>query len=72
MIPAKIDPRTRKMNDAYSDELATVAAELKAKHGMLLYFHTIPWRWYLPSEEELRKGMGLRLVASEEDGSVYQ
>lgn len=72
MIPRKINPETRSANGRYPDELAAMKRELQARSGVLVYFHKLPWRWYLPSEGELREGLRLRLRAGFGDGSIYQ
>jgi len=46
--------------------------ELEMGKGVLVYFNKISWRWYLPSEKELKKHLKLHLLATEEDGSIYQ
>lgn len=72
MIPSKVDPHSRAANTAYADQLGKMAAELKAKKGVLVYFDSISWRWYLPSETELTETLDLRAVARQRDGSIYQ
>ena len=54
------------------DDLAEMGRELETKNGVLVYFNTISWRWYLPSEEELKTKLDLRLVVREQDGSIYR
>lgn len=34
----------------------------------LAYFRTVTWRWYLPTEERLRRQLQLRLVSDVGDG----
>jgi hypothetical protein len=72
MIPSKINPTTRKENEAYPSELDAVRNQLRQQNGVLVFFKTITWRWYLPSEEELKGALGLQVVAEERDGSIYQ
>lgn len=72
MIPRKINTITGQVSGTYADELVSMGRELEAKDGVLLYFNTVSWRWYLPSEDELKKKLGLRLIARREDGSIYQ
>ncbi len=72
MIPSKVDPGTRLVNSNYPYDLATMRKELEMGKGVLVYFNKISWRWYLPSEKELKKHLKLHLHATEEDGSIYQ
>lgn len=71
-IPVKIDSGTRRSNDRYHLEMADMLERLEQEDGVLVYFNTVDWRWYLPSEEELRQELPLRLVAEEGDGAIYQ
>ncbi len=72
MVPSKVNPATKMLNDDYPSELAAVRRELKEHNGVLVYFNKIAWRWYLPSENELEEELVLHLYAREEDGSLYK
>jgi hypothetical protein len=45
---------------------------LQERRGVLVYFNTVRWRWYLPAEAELAQELGLYLVARVEDGAIYE
>jgi hypothetical protein len=44
MIPKKVDPQTRRMNESSSSELTTMMDQLQKQDGVLVYFKTIGWR----------------------------
>ena len=71
-LPAKIDPRTRAPNPDYAEAVAAVGRRLSAEGGVLAYFKAVSWRWYLPPETELVTVLGLRPLAREVDGTVYE
>jgi hypothetical protein len=72
MVPRKINPDTRKPNEAYPVQIKAMKEQLKASQGLLVYFDRVQWRWYLPSPSELESAMALRLLVREKDGSIYQ
>ena len=72
MIPRKVNTATHHMNANYLDDLEFVRNRLQVHNGLLVYFSGVRWRWYLPSEQELKKTLGLRLILQEEDGSIYR
>lgn len=72
MIPSKVNPTSRSANLTYPSELAAMRKVLEERDGVLLYFRTVPWRWYLPLETELQENLPLRLVRREPEGSMYQ
>ena len=70
-LPRKIDPCSRKINYNYLSELSAMKKDLENQKGVLVYFKALAWRWYFPSEEELRKRLPLRLLFRTPYGSVY-
>jgi len=71
-IPAKVNPQTRLPYEGYRSELVHLLGRLQAERGVLVYFRTVSWRWYLPPEKELEEKLGLHAVAGERDGAIYQ
>ncbi len=71
-IPAKMNPTSGQINDNYLSELNKMRDELERKDGVLVYFYTITWRWYLPSDDELKKRLQIRLFSKGADGSLYK
>jgi len=72
MIPSRVEPSTRLGNSNYPYELATMRKVLEERNGRLVYFNKISWRWYLPSENELKEQLRLHMLAGEEDGTIYR
>jgi hypothetical protein len=46
--------------------------QLENGDGILVYFNTVTWRWELPSENELKEQLPLRLIARGTDASIYK
>jgi hypothetical protein len=67
MFPRHIDPGTRKMNPEYANQMLRV----KENGGTVVYFRTVTWRSYLPSEDRLQSELGLFRIADFTDGAVY-
>lgn len=70
-IPSKVNTRTNMRNNEYLSQLALMGKQLHNHSAVLVYFNTITWRWYLPSERELKEALPLRLLGSGTDGSIY-
>jgi hypothetical protein len=71
MIPRKANPGTGVVNSDYSNEIGEMKRVVKERKAVLVYFSAIAWRWYLPSETELREELGLSVRLGEKDGSIY-
>ena len=71
-FPSKVDPSTHQININYLYELSSMAKQLRQERGILVYFNSVGWRWYIPSEDELKERLALRLLVREKDGSVYE
>jgi hypothetical protein len=67
-IPNNLDPRSRLANPDYASQISRI----KHGGGLIVYFRSVTWRWYLPSEEQLREELGLSLLAETGDGAVYR
>jgi hypothetical protein len=72
MIPRKVFPDTNLPNENYFTEIVQLRKKIRDTNGIVAYFNRVHWRWYLPSEQELQKDMGLRPIAREKDGSLYR
>jgi len=59
-------------NPMYARELEEVREELISGNGILIYFNTVPWRDYLPGEEELVTKLDLRRIVKTSDASIYR
>lgn len=71
MIPNKVNPNTRLINRNYLSQLASIREQIKKQITVLVYFNTIDWRWYLPSEDELKERLSLGIIESRSDGAIY-
>jgi 4-amino-4-deoxy-L-arabinose transferase-like glycosyltransferase len=70
LVPEKTVFITGRLNQNYETELAKMGSRLKTEEGALVYFNTLPERWYLTSESELEERLALREVLKETDGSI--
>ena len=68
MIPNNVDPRSRAANPDYANQIS----KIKHGRGLIVYFRSVTWRWYVPSEEKLREELGLTLLADMGEGAVYR
>lgn len=70
-IPPRIIHGTGRPNPNYQQELGTMVKHIRDHDGMLVYFHRLTERSYLPSEEELRERMPREVLALN-DGSILK
>ncbi len=70
-IPVRVRPMSGFVNANLPRQLAMMEEQLQSGRAVLIYFHTITHRWYLPSETELRAALSLRLVQHTADAAVY-
>jgi len=70
-IPQEINPDTTLVNDEFTEQVQQMAELLRSQRGILIYLRRVNWRWYLPSEEKLRKLLPLQLVSEKGDGAIY-
>jgi Gpi18-like mannosyltransferase len=71
-LPAKIDPASHREKPDYPENIEKVREQLKSGNALLLYSRRVTWRWYLPSEEDLKKTLPLMLVKEIGDGAIYK
>jgi len=71
-IPAEVMGGTLEPNATYAAELAEMRSQLIHEEGVLVYFRSITWRWYLPTEAELAAQLPLQVVADAPDGTIYR
>jgi hypothetical protein len=72
MVPRKTHTDTNLPNRQYLAQTAELRRRLKEDRGLLVYFYTVDWRWYLPAAEELERTLSLQVLARENDGVIYQ
>ncbi len=71
MIPEKVNASSRLTNENYSSQLILMGEQLENQGGFLVYLNALRWRWYLPSDEELKEQLPLQLLTKGADGSIY-
>jgi len=71
-IPEKIIHGTGRPNPRYEAELVEMGDDMRSHHGVLVYFETLPERWFLPAESELNSRLPLKEMTRLSDGSVYE
>jgi len=69
-LPPKVFPNTERRNPNYESAVAAMGAQLK-HGGVLVYLRRITWRWYFPTEAELKERLPLRLRETASDGAIY-
>jgi hypothetical protein len=72
MVPRKIHTDTNLPNRQYLAQTAELRRWLKEDSGLLVYFYTVDWRWYLPAAEELERILSRDVLARENEGVIYQ
>jgi len=70
-LPSKTNRYSRRPNEAYGEQLASMARTMKQRKGLLVYFHE-ERRWYQPSRQDLLESLpGLKPLQSGAIGTVY-
>jgi len=72
MIPSKVDPGDRRINQDFSYELTEMKRRLEQAGGVVVYLGTARWRWYLPLENELVEALSLRPMRTSDQGTIYE
>jgi Dolichyl-phosphate-mannose-protein mannosyltransferase len=72
MVPRKTHTDSNLPNQDYASQISELARKLRQDDGLLIYFYSVSWRWYLPTAEELERALGLQALARENDGVIYQ
>lgn len=70
-VPEKIVHGTGRQNLSYEDEVSRMRERFETGGAVLVYFHTLPERWFLPSEKELVGELKVRPIAQTSDGVLY-
>jgi len=70
-IPEKIIHSTGRPNQNYDGEVEKMAGDIREHNGVVVYFHALPERTYLPPEDELRRRLPFE-VATRADGSIFR
>lgn len=72
-VPRHVDPRTDLplVGNSYEQQLVATRQRLAQGNAYVVFFDDIGWRFYLGTEAELRRQLGLRLVDVLPDGRIY-
>lgn len=71
-IPAKFNAVTLSPHDNYPVALNAMREELQKNDGLLVYFDTIDWRDYYPSEDEIVQDLSVEMIMQSADGAIYR
>jgi len=71
-LPEKVIHGTGRANQNYQSELDRMQRDLREHKGVVVYFNTLPERWFLPSESELKTLLPLTEIAKGSDGSIWK
>lgn len=67
MLPSRFQPNSLQPNPNYAVRLRERAGRAR----LIVYFHSVKWRDYLPSPEELGRLEGYRLIYDDADASAW-
>jgi hypothetical protein len=70
-LPSKYDPASLIKNNNYLLEIHSLSKQLENKKAVLVWIDKLSWRRYLPSEEELKNELNLRIINKYSDGAIY-
>ncbi|MEO6435319.1 MAG: hypothetical protein ABIP55_06105, partial [Tepidisphaeraceae bacterium] len=71
-IPAQISASSRLPNPEYAVLMARIGEELRAGRGVVVYLRRYgARRAYYPSEDQVRRRLGLRMVSRHSDGAIF-
>jgi len=70
MLPNHTNPGTRRKNEKFDAEFKQMQEVLCNEHGVIVYFQSVNWRWYLPTLHDLSEKLPLGLVYQGKDGVV--
>jgi len=70
MLPNHTNPGTRRKNEKFDAEFKQMQEVLCNEHGVIVYFQSVNWRWYLPTLHDLTEKLPLGLVYQGKDGVV--
>lgn len=71
MIPRHTSTSTREPNKNIIKDINAMVNDMIKREGYLIYFSTVTWRWYLPTEDKFVKALPLQLEYQGKDGNIY-
>lgn len=70
-LPAKYDRTNYKKNHNYLSEMFFLKKQIKNKNAVLVWIDKLSWRRNLPTEEELKTELDLKIIEKYNDGTIY-
>jgi hypothetical protein len=71
MIPAKVSPHTRRLNENYEEQMSQMVEECIEGKALIIYLNKVTWRWYLPSVEEVESMGAIPILRRLQDEVIY-
>jgi hypothetical protein len=71
-IPRRVDSATLIPNHQFEKEMKTMCGALTQQGAVLVYLRNFSFRWYLPTEEDVRSACRLSVRVHLTDGTVYE
>lgn len=71
-LPERVIHGTGRENQNYTVEVESMRKTLSERNGLLVYFNTLPERWFLPSSSDLKSQLRLAEIVTTRDGSIYK
>ncbi|MBU1454305.1 MAG: glycosyltransferase family 39 protein [Proteobacteria bacterium] len=72
MLPRHTYTGTNQRNENIVNEINSMAKEMLENDGVIVYFHTITWRWYLPTFSQLNQILPLKTIYKGKDATVVR
>lgn len=70
VLPEKQSRYSMKINQGYNEEMKALCSSVMEDGALLVYFNGI-YRWYFPTEEEIKAACDLPVLQKFSDGTVY-
>jgi hypothetical protein len=71
-IPFKYNAHSLQPNQYFEEEVSRMKANFEDGEAVLVYFDSVYWRTYIPSQEDLEEMYQLQLIQEFEDGSIFK
>jgi hypothetical protein len=71
-LPERVIHGTGRENQNYAAEVESMRRALIERGGLLVYFNSLPERWFLPSESDLNSQLPLHKIVTARDGSIFK
>lgn len=70
-VPVRMLPAYGRPNPGYQEAMKRMGDYMQKHNGVIVYFNTITWRWFYPTEEEIRQELPVSAVRRYDDATVY-